>query len=693
MKTYVLLTRLFVIVITHSSLAATRHVPDTYSTIQTAINAAVDGDTVLVADGLYYENIRFKGKGITVASTFLMDHDTTHILNTIIDGSKPTNPDSASVVCFVNDEDTTSILVGFTLRGGSGTVRAKTLVPFNRHGGAIFCSFAGATIRHNRIINNRVEAYNLAGGGGIFTWTYARNCHHVIIEDNYFSSNTVVGEKTGCGGAILNYTSLCLRRNVFKDNHAVANRTVYGGAVAAYNYSYCKSSQILLEENQFIENSVTSLDSLNAAANVFVSAGNVQIKKNEFIRNTVSCGPNGYGSGLYLTKCGTSSSVCGNLFSGNSFTRGGLLGGGLCIKDNLAVEIASNHFIRNEAEFGGAMALIKAKAIIGMNWVQNNKAARTGGGIAVISSPDVHINNCIISENSSPLGGGLGVWKISIQSSLQHFGFQAHVHELDGYTEAELYAQPESIGCVVLSNNTIYGNKGDNGSGLCVDLQNTCLINSIVYGNQNPSEEIFDSGDYLSIYASVIPKKWDTTGEGNIIADPQLLFPSLKLKDSSPCIGAGLKFLVINDSTLNCCGQDCMGSLRPNPAGSNPDIGAFEHEYGKADITGALVTENVTPTAFLLSQNYPNPFNPNTTIEYSLPQPGVVKISIYNSFGQHVHTLVDKQQNAGTYSQLWDANDAAGTKVSSGVYIYRIEFTDNTGRETWRQERTMLLLK
>ncbi len=71
---------------------------------------------------------------------------------------------------------------------------------------------------------------------------------------------------------------------------------------------------------------------------------------------------------------------------------------------------------------------------------------------------------------------------------------------------------------------------------------------------------------------------------------------------------------------------------------------------------------------YSFQQNYPNPFNPSTEISYSIPEPGHVSIHVINSAGQIVSTLVDKVQNAGSYTVIFDANGLA-----SGVYLYRIK--------------------
>lgn len=90
------------------------------------------------------------------------------------------------------------------------------------------------------------------------------------------------------------------------------------------------------------------------------------------------------------------------------------------------------------------------------------------------------------------------------------------------------------------------------------------------------------------------------------------------------------------------------------------------------DATMQPVQVREIPNNFSLSQNYPNPFNPTTNINYSIPQDASVKLTVYNSLGQIVKTMVDAQQKAGYYSVRWDGSNDMGSKVSSGMYIYRI---------------------
>jgi hypothetical protein len=84
------------------------------------------------------------------------------------------------------------------------------------------------------------------------------------------------------------------------------------------------------------------------------------------------------------------------------------------------------------------------------------------------------------------------------------------------------------------------------------------------------------------------------------------------------------------------------------------------------------VTVREIPTEFALSQNYPNPFNPTTSIKFAIPENANVQLNIYNMLGQKVRTIMDGMQDAGYYTVNWDGNNDLGSKVSSGIYIYRI---------------------
>ncbi len=74
------------------------------------------------------------------------------------------------------------------------------------------------------------------------------------------------------------------------------------------------------------------------------------------------------------------------------------------------------------------------------------------------------------------------------------------------------------------------------------------------------------------------------------------------------------------------------------------------------------------PSVFSLSQNYPNPFNPRTTIQFSLPKRSNVSITIWNTIGQKIETLVDGEMESGIHRIVWNAG-----KYPSGIYWYRLE--------------------
>jgi len=88
-----------------------------------------------------------------------------------------------------------------------------------------------------------------------------------------------------------------------------------------------------------------------------------------------------------------------------------------------------------------------------------------------------------------------------------------------------------------------------------------------------------------------------------------------------------------------------------------------------------------------VSQNYPNPFNPSCTIDFEIQQADDVKISIFNSLGQKVKTLVNEYRTPGEYSTIWNGTDDNENILSSGQYYYKLEVGE------FSSSRKMILLK
>ncbi|MFQ5649747.1 MAG: FlgD immunoglobulin-like domain containing protein [bacterium] len=177
--------------------------------------------------------------------------------------------------------------------------------------------------------------------------------------------------------------------------------------------------------------------------------------------------------------------------------------------------------------------------------------------------------------------------------------------------------------------------------------------------------------------------------------------------------GTGFDHPMVNVSEA---GEGKLSFASANPAGANGAVNLLNVQFKVVGETGAssalslefrslaasrtfadllplltLDSENLQvaaiPTTYALGQNYPNPFNPETTINYELPEGGLVRIMVYNLLGQRVRTLFDETQPAGTYAIKWDGKNNDGQIVPSGVYILRMKSGDFVA------DRKMVLLK
>jgi len=88
--------------------------------------------------------------------------------------------------------------------------------------------------------------------------------------------------------------------------------------------------------------------------------------------------------------------------------------------------------------------------------------------------------------------------------------------------------------------------------------------------------------------------------------------------------------------------------------------------------------EEESPAVFALNGNFPNPFNMSTTIQFTLPGAGEVRLDIFNVTGQKVRTLVRQTMDAGVHRMVWDGRTDNGQTVSSGVYLSQLSLDGKT---------------
>jgi hypothetical protein len=393
-------------------------VPQDQPGIQAGINAAFPGDTVLVADSTYYENIDFKGKAITVASHFSIDGDTTHINNTIIDGSKPSDKDDGSVVYFVSGEDTTSVLYGFTITGGSGTYYAPWSA---RIGGGVYCFNSGCKIITNKIINNSVTGPSVYGGGlaaipvGSNAW--------VVLKYNQITHNTATANTNQVyGGGVLLFCHARIDSNSISYNTCTTNTTGYntingGGIFCASDPPY--PLEIIMENNTVTHNSLRINGNpgdgpIAYGGGVFIQLCNGRMSGNEISYNEIWDYSNwgAVAMGASVGHSPDSLIIEGNIIRGNVYKHGtgDSYAGGLQVFGTDVVSVINNLIEGNSATYGGGVLInhfINPCTVVMVNNTIINNNATNGGGIRVGPEATAYIMNTIIWGNQAPTNAAI----------------------------------------------------------------------------------------------------------------------------------------------------------------------------------------------------------------------------------------------------------------------------------------------
>jgi hypothetical protein len=509
------------------SHARIRHVPENYSTIQAGMNVCFEGDTVLVASGIYRELINYNGVNITVASHFITTGDSSYIESTIIDGNN-----SGPIVSFNHDESEISVLKGFTIRNGqalngggilcvgsspticNNIIRDNTAVSPGKGGGILCDSSSSPQITYNQFLGN-----DATYGGGISCLNNSRpNINHNIFNGQVSSDN---------GAAIYcSYSDPPITYNYFSSNSAF-----YGGGICCYS-----SAPSRIKRNYFRYNTA-----YNGGA-IYCYASNATIDSNTIISNHASSS----GGGI---NCHSSSpTITADSIINNTATGG--FGGGINITESSAA-ISRCFIYGNQSNRGGGFASWShCNARITECIFRSNFASETGGGALCEPSISTITGNQFISNTADVSGGGLAVWG---NSTISRNLLSDNYAVSGGAIACKNYKHS-------IFNNVVYGNGADNGGGIYCDGDSLLLSSCVFWADtlgDGTEIDISDASQYSIRYCDIYG---GFEGEGNINTEPQFRNPqngdyhlmSADCGDSynSPCIDSGDRIYI--DSVLSC---------------------------------------------------------------------------------------------------------------------------------------------
>jgi len=495
---------------------------------------ASDGDTVVVAPGVYHENVEFEGRNIILRSTVPLD-------DTIVESTTIDADQIGSAVIFDGREGPACLLWGFTIRNGSNH-------GYQAYGGGICGHHTHAGIENNVIIGNSATR-----GGGIWA------CDG-LIQDNSVTENRASeggGGLSGCNGTV-------------RDNTIYNNSAEFGGGLSG-----CDGT---VESNIVFDNSATGFWGLCIGGGIAFCDGD--IRYNYIVDNTASNG----GGGLD----GCNGSISDNVITSNICEGDG---GGLSDCDG---SIVNNRISDNSASWSGG-GLSYCDGAIRNNTILRNSAKYEHGGGLYDCEGTIEWN--MIGENSSPRGGGL-MYCGGIVRNNQIIGNSSSGMSLcDGTIESNLIANNSGPGLSLcdgtIRSNTIVGNEATYGGGL--SQCSGTVLNCIIWGNAaRVGAQLYESSD--PTYSCI--QYWTRGGQGNITEDPLFVDlegadddpqtyedNDYRLLPDSPCVDAGAN----EEWMLQALDLDANPRVWRGRDSWTVDMGAYEHGYFQFDVVRVAV--------------------------------------------------------------------------------------------------------